>query len=320
MHIGKWIGWPLLIGVALVGVSTLVYLLVLNPSARRTLYLFARLALDPSARQHVSATLAESDPQLLEQSARQREWQTPAGRELVPARAQHFLVALAVARCFPHVDLTNRPPASIEASLMLGLEPTGELTWVGASDATPGLELNPYQASMLVLSDAISRARLHSASILADNKAKMELYQWTLIILGAITTILVSIKSMSSERTPVFVAIGILAIISSALATACSGLISFYNPNENYVRSERVLLQLRQLHTELGFEAAGAVDLCKLTNNETPDDLKTKNLKQLLERFKEVYNAAGTGTSSVQHRAGSASSPKPGESGAPKSN
>jgi hypothetical protein len=218
-------------------------------------------------------------------------------------------VAVAVARCFPDVDLTGNLPATIVASLMLGLEPTGELMWPDAeelvgSKPAPKLELNNYQASILVLSDAISRARMQIASIVADSKAKMEFYQWTLIILGAITTILVSIKSMSNERTPVFVVIGVLAIISSALGTACSGIISFYSPNDTYVRSERALLQLRQLHTDLSFEVASAVALCKPINSENPDDLKTKSLKDLSTRLTEILHTSGMGTSSVQHPTG----------------
>jgi hypothetical protein len=38
------------------------------------------------------------------------------------------------------------------------------------------LKLNNYQAPILVLSDAISRARMQIAGIVADSKAKMELY------------------------------------------------------------------------------------------------------------------------------------------------
>lgn len=286
IRICKWIGGLIFIGAALVGVAAIVYYLVL----------------DPSARQQLFANVAQSD--------QRRAWQTPAGRELIPARAQHFSIAVSVARCFPDVGLFGDLPAIIVGSLMLGLEPTGELTWPGDGESVgtkpaPRLKLNNYQASILVLSDAISRARLQIAGIVADSKAQMELYQWMLIILGAITTILVSIKSMSNERTPVFVAIGILAIISSALGTACSGIISFYSPSDTYMRSEKALLQLRQLHTDLSFEVASAVALCKPLNSESPDDLKTKSLKDLSTRLTEILNASGT--SSVQNLTGSTS-------------
>jgi hypothetical protein len=56
------------------------------------------------------------------------------------------------------MDLTSTLPSFISASLMLGLEPTGKLTWFGVSDENPGatssvprLELNTYQVSMLAL-------------------------------------------------------------------------------------------------------------------------------------------------------------------------
>jgi hypothetical protein len=299
----KWIGGLIFVGAALVGVAAIVYLLVLDPPVRQQL-----LTNVAQFDQH----LAQFD-QLRIQSDRRRAWQTPVGRELIPARAQHFSIAVAVTRCSPDVDLTGNLPATIVASLMLGLEPTGELMWPNdeerlATAPKPRLELNNYQASIFVLSDAISRARMQIAGIVVDSKAKMELYQWTLIILGAITTILVSIKSMSSERTPVFVAIGILAIITSALGTACSGIISFYSPNDTYVRSERALLQLRQLHTDLSFEVASAVALCEPIKSESPDDLRTKRLRDLSTRLTEILNASGTGTS-VQNPTGSTSSP-----------
>jgi hypothetical protein len=284
--------------------AAIVYLLVLDPSARQQLFTnIAQLELYRARLEEHRARLEEHRARL----NRHRAWQSPAGRELISARAQHFAVAAAVARCF-NVDLTGKPPAAIVASLMLDLEPTGELRWpddteLVESKPAPRLELNNYQASMLVLSDAISRARMRIATIVADSKAKMELYQWTLIILGAITTILVSIKSMSNERTPVFVAIGILAIISSALGTACSGIISLYSPNDAYVRSERALLQLHQLHTDLSFEAVSAAALCKPINSENPEDLKTRSLKDLSTRLTEILNASGTGTVSVQNPA-----------------
>jgi hypothetical protein len=80
------------------------------------------------------------------------------------------------------VDLTGSLPATIVGPLMLGLEPTGELTWPDGGESVgtarvPKLKLNNYQAPILVLSDAISRARMQIASTVADSKAKMELYQ-----------------------------------------------------------------------------------------------------------------------------------------------
>jgi hypothetical protein len=228
-------------------------------------------------------------------------WLTPAGNELVLVRAQHFYVALPISRCLKGVDLTSTGniPGPVGAAFMLDLQPNGEIQWNPAGP-TPELALNNYQNSVLYLSDAISRARMQVANVTGDSKEKMVMYQWTLIVIGAITTILISIKSMSNERTPVYLTIGILAIIFSALGTACSSIIAFDSPVETYSRNERALLQLRQLHTDLAAEVVSANDPCKPMDINKPDDSKVKRLKDFSARLTGILNASsGAGGSSA---------------------
>jgi hypothetical protein len=187
---------------------------------------------------------------------------------------------------------------------MLDLQASGEMRWAPAGP-TPEFALTNYQNSALYLSDAISRGRIQAAKAAADSDDKRIMYQWALIVIGAITTILISIKSMSNERTSVYLTIGILAIIFAALGTACSSIIAFYNPNDLYYRNERALLQLRQLHIDLAAEVVSANDPCEPMDINKPDNPKVKRLKDLTTRLTGILNAAsGVGETSGQTPAG----------------
>jgi hypothetical protein len=226
------------------------------------------------------------------------DWSLTSGRELTGAMGQHFYISLPISKCFPNADVSKTNVSStVISTLMLGLQPQGNHSWstrgeFSNGDPEPSIKLTNYQMSVLVLSDAISRARMRFADSATLNKSRMEFYQWILISLGALTTILISLKSILNERTPGFVAVGVFAVIFSALSTACSSMISFYTPNDAYVRSDRALTQLRQLHNDLGFLVAATPDICTITLGDA-DDAKTKNLKDLSSRLAEILSASG---------------------------
>ena len=234
------------------------------------------------------------EPTTAASEKQERGWGTPAGEELVHARAQHFYIALPISRCFKGVDVTREyVPPMVGASLMLDLQPAGYIQWQNVDNSfgpTSEVALTNYQSSVLYLSDAIRRARMRAAALTADNKDRAVRYQWALIIIGAITTVLISIKSMSNERTPVYITVGILAIIFSALGTACSSIIAFQNPGDIYARSERALVLLRELHMDLAVEAVSADDPCEPMNRSKPDDSKVKGLKDISSRLTGILN------------------------------
>jgi hypothetical protein len=239
----------------------------------------------------------------------------PSSRELSAAMGQHFFMALPISKCFD-ADITKTNVSStVIATLMLGLQPLGNHEWrsrgsFDKSDPEPSLKLTSFQTTVLVLSDAITRARMRFADSADVNKTRMESYQWVLVILGALTTIFISLKSILTDRAPGFILIGILAVIFSALSTACSSMIAFYTPNDSYVRSDRALTQLRQLHNDLGFFVANIPDIC-IGSLPDSDDAK-RSLKDLSTRLTEIVNVSG-GSGQGQNSGGSAGQTGPGK-------
>lgn len=221
----------------------------------------------------------------------------PVGRELSAGLGQHFFIALPISKCFPDTDITKTNVSStVVGTLMLGLQPLGNYAWntrgdFKKEDPEPSLKLTNLQTTVLVLSDAITRARTRFDDSATLNKSRMEFYQWVLIALGALTTIFISLKSILNERTPGFVLIGVLAVVFSALSTACSSMISFYTPNDSFVRSDRTLTQLRQLHNDVSLFVAGVPDIC--ASNSPESDETKKTLKELAARLAEIVNVSG---------------------------
>jgi hypothetical protein len=135
----------------------------------------------------------------------------------------------------------------------------------------------------------------------------MSLLQITLVVIGAITTILISIKSISHPGTnatsgPYF-AIGIAAIVFSSLGTAVAALNSFYHPRELYLESDHSLLALRQLHSDVVAYVTSNTDLehrdkCLAINLKDRDDPKRKQLQRWTDRFGVIV--AGIGSSAAQ--------------------
>jgi Protein of unknown function (DUF4231) len=92
------------------------------------------------------------------------------------------------------------------------------------------------------------------------------------IVIGAITTTLISVKATAGTNqtnTRLYQIIGIAAIILSALGTMASGLNSFYNPQDKYARHQKSLYMLKQLHVEVASAVSSQdVDLCRATMKE----------------------------------------------------
>jgi hypothetical protein len=172
------------------------------------------LLLDSTARQQIVTKIL--GPEQTEEAG------VASSRELTSAMGQHFFIALPISKCFPDSDVSKTNVSStVFATFMLGLQPLGNHAWSSRGDfpngdPEPSIKLTNYQMSVLVLSDAITRARMRFADNATTNKSRMEFYQWILIILGALTTILISLKSILNERTPGFVAVGVFAVIFSA--------------------------------------------------------------------------------------------------------
>lgn len=158
-----------------------------------------------------------------------------------------------------------------------------------------------FPRTIIYLSDAITLYRNQYATMAYSDSIDMDIMQKIVTFLGAITTILVSIKSgfNNNEGTlkHVMIFIGILAIVFSAAGTAASSMVSFYAPRENYLRDSRTLAALDQLHAEI---AAFATSLSKeACSFQLPADKMQKiedKVQGWSNRLTSLINSADTTT------------------------
>lgn len=215
--------------------------------------------------------------------------------EWLSAYTQHYYIALPISQCFQGIKLLSSNSQEINMSLMVGLQPDGTYQFGQSEPNGPEIRLNNYQVSLIYLSDAISRARLAAAAENVTNRSRMNMFEWTLVVIGAITTILISIKSMANAQSPRYVTIGILAIIFSALGTAGTSLNAFFSPGDAFTRSERTLLQLRKLHTDISaYVAAHSGDLCMTMTADDQAEPKSKAVKEFWDRLGQIVSAPGS--------------------------
>jgi hypothetical protein len=212
------------------------------------------------------------------------------------ARLDHEAIAMAIAQCLNRVGDLYNTSSLIYDQLYPSSAPTG-IFWGRSSSTntqfTP--KLTTLQRSSVYLSNAIVRARVDTAIAVYDNYMRMNSYQIAIIVLGAITTILISIKAMSSDNKPPYFIIGILAIVFSSIGTATSALNTFHGHRESYSRNQRSLATLRQIHHELAIMMSSEAnpDNC---HQMTEDN--NKRIKDWSTRLTAILNnaeAAGQG-------------------------
>jgi hypothetical protein len=244
-----------------------------------------------------------------------------AAQEWRLATADHEIIAAAVAACSKIFDLGAQPDF-VRAELRLDTLPDGRR--ISSSDQQQkggNLVLSNYERAALYLSDSITRGRVESATSANLNYSNMFWFQIAIVSIGAITTILISIKSIApAGNAPTAVSlslwVGILAIIFSSVGTATSALNSFYGPREAYLKSERSLAALRQLHSEIAAKITSATDTehpekCPKLNPANKDDLYGKQIQDWTTRLGAIVNATDSGSSSPQNASSSSSSPLP---------
>jgi hypothetical protein len=242
------------------------------------------------------------------------------------ATADHQIIVAAVAACSKIFDL-DRQEDYVRAQLRLDTLPDGTRTefyrFSGSSDSKEprNVTLTNFQRATIFLSDATSRARIETAVSAAENYRTMFWFQLAIVGLGAITTILISVKSISNAQTRKnqnwYFWIGIFAIIFSAVATATSALNSFYGPREAYYKSGRSLSALRQLHADIVARVASTTDTehpenCPKFDPTKKDDENGKLVQDWTTRLGAIVGGAETGSSTPQ---GGATTTSPGGGG-----
>lgn len=228
------------------------------------------------------------------------------------ARADHKIIAYAIANCGLLIKKFGHPenmPRQLFTLLLLDLTPLGghEFSSAAASkEPTPrrgpepkslainapsdtednSAELTHYEQSMLLLSDAIARARLEAAKQADSTTTKAIAFGWITVALSGLATLFVAIKaSMPMPKEPeerkkvywwTFYAVGYFAMLLSATVTVLSSAKQFYDPQRTYKSSEAALLELRKLQNQVSFDFIQTWDDAKCTaeGNEFAPQLK----------------------------------------------
>lgn len=181
------------------------------------------------------------------------------------ARADHRNIAEAIAACSGIGSLEGQAPSVLEAlrvpsrTTRKKLATAEKYTVALGSSNSAGFALSNYARAAIYLSDSITRLRVEAAYSAVSNDKKMDAFQWAIVIFGAVTTILISFKSIMSNEEALKEwsrRIGFAAIICSAVGTATAALNSFYSPREAYLKAERSLAALRQLQSDMAVQIA----------------------------------------------------------------
>jgi hypothetical protein len=227
----------------------------------------------------------------------------PVSSEWRAVRGDHKIIAYAIASCkqfrqkYGNFDIMPRHLFSL---LLLDLTPLGghdfspgtvasdqsstvkaeanqvDLTSNIPSGTTENLpELTHYQQSMLLMSDAIARARLEAARQADSTTYKAMAFGWFTVALSGLATLFITIKASMSvpkagEYDWKFLTIGYFAMAISALVTVLSSAKQFYDPQRTYKSSEAALLELRRLQNQVSFEFIRTWDdsKCSIENND----------------------------------------------------
>jgi len=203
---------------------------------------------------------------------------TAARQEWKIARADHQAVVFAIVPCL-HLDTSAGQPGVLSGApildVMLADDRQRPLT-ANQDTASTTLKMTSFHRAALYLSNAVARARIETMGSAHDSYSRMQYFQIATVILGAVTTILISIKSTSIDNTRLSLLIGILAIIFSSVGTATSALNSFYSPREGYIRNQKSLSVLKKLHMEIATTVSSQAefDTCTAMTEENSKKVK----------------------------------------------
>lgn len=240
------------------------------------------------------------------------------------ASAEHKNIAEAIAACSGTNNIATLP-ASIRQQLRLDILPdgakrgeeerkTGVFRETVALDtrsfaAEPrgenGIALSNYARTAIYLSDEIMRARIESANNAHVNHWVMVGFQWIIVFIGALTTILISLKSIMTANEAArtwSLRIGIAAILCSSIGTATSALNTFYGPREAYLKAERSLAALRQLHSDIAIQIGSIREPqgkkeCPGFDPANKDDALYKQVQDWKTKLGAIVNVSDSGSS-----------------------
>jgi hypothetical protein len=220
--------------------------------------------------------------------------------EFLAAQADHAAILATSAQCADQVA-NFKHPLKLDARF-LAIAPDGRALPDVVALTQPVVETPSYLLAAIHLSYNIGRARVDLAGRQIEDYVWLQVFQWAIVVIGAITTILISVKSMATERTRFYQLIGTVAIVFSSVGTAVAGLNSFYSPKTTYEQTTRSLATLRQLHIQLASGIARENQICTTWSSTAgwQSDWRFKRIKSLSDQYIAVISATAPGTSQFE--------------------
>ena len=219
-----------------------------------------------------------------------------ASEELISAERHHQSIATWVARRKGLQSTDDLPPDILyKFRLYRG---SGASADVSKPTILSNVELRLLMLSLTILNDRnmywIKRRR---------NYRRAQVSTWVTIIIGLMTTIMVSLSStefgkepdvsgvagvVGGVKAPVTTAtlIHFLAIILPAIGTAAAAIIAFYAFSAEMARASHTLLNLRQVHSQM------ALDIWSLKPAEDADSVLETKLQDWVKRYIDIQAVA----------------------------
>jgi hypothetical protein len=143
-----------------------------------------------------------------------------------------------------------------------------------------------HEMALVQLSRAIGDHRVSLATKADETYSKAQLATWIVVILGFLTTIVVSLNSTgwgkSEEKLATFTRF--FAIALTAAGTAISAIVAFYSPQSEWNDTKRMLSSLAELHNFIGLET-WKLDCLEFQAGTLKADVKGNAL--VMQRFEE---------------------------------
>lgn len=187
----------------------------------------------------------------------------------------------------PDVDLTRpRRPVFHEDSVIETVP-----------NETKPREMNNQEMALVQLNRSLADHRLAARSKAQSAYSFWQLSTLVTIVIGMITTILVSLSTTDFGRgdTAGPRLIRVLAIAFPALGTAAAAIVGFYGPQAEWSQSSRTLASLSQLHDQIALEIWKVED-CTTAGTKTGD--LAKRVDEWSKRYADIQALANAASAS----------------------
>jgi hypothetical protein len=206
-------------------------------------------------------------------------------REYSAARSDHEAVTLAVENCY----WSNASGLPTAVALQTHRVTDGD-------SGGPSMALNPFHFAALSFSDRLARERLAFSQELVNSRTYSRAYQLAIIIVGALATVVMAIRSMKKWGDNAACWISFSAIALSAIGTVLSSWSSFDGGTTIALRDQRALSQLQQLHWRIASDVLAEVEVCRNPGMWLTSTADAKSSMQRVDawkaRMEEILNSA----------------------------